>query len=156
MQISRPLKNLGLLVVLLSAYGCAVSMATKQPDKKNLKVLAEGTPMQDVRAELGQPVWTGNDEEGSDVDVFQFIQGYSKGAKAGRALLHGLADVYTLGLWEVIGTTAETVASGTKLRVTVTYDQNQRVKTARVQDGQGKDIQLKKPTPSPSGAPPRN
>lgn len=36
----------------------------------------------------------------SGCSVFKFVlQGYSTGAKAGRALFLGAADVMTLGLW---------------------------------------------------------
>ena len=79
-----------------------------------------------------------------DVDVFQFVQGYSKGAKAARSIFHGVADVFTLGLWEIVGTPTELIASGTKLKVTVTYDDQQKVKTVKVQDEEGNEIPLKK------------
>lgn len=138
------------LPLLVLTSGCAVSMAAHQPDKKNLAVLYPGTPIAVVRAELGAPSWTGKDGDGFDTDVFQFVQGYSKGAKAGRAALHGIADVLTLGLWEAVGTTAETLASGKKLRVTVAYDEKGRVKASKIQDSNGKEIPLASLAPPPA------
>ncbi len=61
--------------------------------------------------------------------MFAFTQGYSKGTRAGRAFFHGVADVFTLGLWEVVGTPIELTATGTEMKVRVTYDEENRVKT---------------------------
>ena len=106
-------------------------MATKQPGKKDLSVLKEGTPRTLVIAELGAPMWS-EEKDGSRVDIHGFKQGYSTGVKAGRAFFHGVADVSTLGLWEVIGTPIESIASGTDTRVKVTYDENDLVKAAEI------------------------
>jgi hypothetical protein len=42
-------------------------------------------------------------------------------------VLHGAADVLTLGLWEVVGTPIEGYANGTKVSVEITYDREERV-----------------------------
>ena len=114
---------------------CSVYMASKQPDKKDLDALVKGTPQSVFRAELGEPVWKG-EENGSAVEVYKFKQGYSKGTKIGRAFFHGAADVMTLGLWEVVGTPLETYASGTNTSVRVVYDD--RLCTDQVEIRQGK------------------
>jgi len=118
----------GLCVVmgLLSQTGCAVFMAARQPPRKDLSVLSLGTPRSMLLAELGQPTAT-EMKAGKKVDVFSFTQGYSKPAKAARAVFHGAADVFTLGLWEVVGTPTEAVFDGTKMGIEVTYDENDRV-----------------------------
>ena len=110
----------------LSQSGCAVFMAAKQPPKKDLAVLGVGSPRSLVLAELGQPVST-ETRDGKRVDVFSFTQGYSKPAKAGRALFHGAADIFTLGLWEVVGTPTEMVFDGKKMSFEVMYDADDRV-----------------------------
>lgn len=126
---------LGFLIGLLSCcVGCSVMKATQQPDRKNLDVLSRGTPRTHVIAELGAPVWTEN-REGSTTDVYSFKQGYSRWNKAGRALFHGAADVFTLGLWEVVGTPIETIADGSAMQVQVNYDQEQQVKQVTVIKG---------------------
>jgi len=51
--------------------------------------------------------------------------------KAARAFFHGAADVFTFGLWEVIGTPAEAIFSGSKMKVEVVYDAEDRVMSAR-------------------------
>lgn len=115
-----------LIISVLTQQGCAVFMAATQPDYKNTNVLEKGTSRANVIAELGQPVLTG-EKDGKKTDIFSFIQGYGKGNKAFRALFHGVADVFSLGLWEVIGTPAESVAKGRKIKIEVIYDSEDRV-----------------------------
>lgn len=105
------------------AGGCAVYMAANQPNAKDLTVLSAGQPRARLIAELGPPVSTQTDK-GVRTDIFSFTQGYSGGAKAGRAVLHGAADVFTMGLWEAVGTPTEGYFNGTPMSAQVTYDQN--------------------------------
>lgn len=101
-------------------------MAAHQPDEKNLDVFAAGTPRSFVLAEIGQPQDT-EIRDGKRVDIFSFVQGYSKGNKTSRAFFHGAADVLTAGLWEVVGTPTESAFDGKKMAFEVTYDQSERV-----------------------------
>ncbi len=111
--------------------GCGVYMAANQPRQKDLSILKEGTPRSRVIAELGPPVWTGQ-QSGSTVDVFAFRQGYSGGARAGRAFIHGVLDVATWGLWVVVATPAESLAGGADIKVEVAYDANDRFKATEI------------------------
>ncbi len=122
--------------MVLGSSGCAAVKAARQPDKKNLGVLHEGTPRTHVIAELGAPTWTRPRPDGSIEDVFAFKQGYSKGAKMGRAFMHGAADVATGGLWEVVGIPTEIWADGTDVQVVVSYDKEERVKYRQFIKGQ--------------------
>ncbi|MFH1442040.1 MAG: hypothetical protein ABIH18_08395 [Candidatus Omnitrophota bacterium] len=101
-------------------------MAARQPDYKNLNVLSKGVPRCRVVAELGAPILT-EEKAGKKVDVFAFKQGYGKGNKTARALFHAAADIWTLGLWEIIGTPAELIANGKKMQVEVIYNANDEV-----------------------------
>src|SRR5687768_2203889 len=112
--------------VLLFSSGCSVFMAAKQPDKKNVELYRIGTPRSMLLGEFGPPAHS-EVRNGKKYEVFKFVQGYSTGAKAGRALFHGAADVMTLGLWEVVGTTREASFSGDEMAYEVSYDQDDRV-----------------------------
>ncbi len=120
-------------VLLLSCFlfflvnGCSVYMATNQPVKKNLAVLKPGTQRDLVIAELGAPVFTETMPEGKK-DIYTFVQGYGKLNKTSRALFHGTADLFTAGLWEVVGTPVEGAFDGKKISVRVLFDQNEKVK----------------------------
>ncbi len=110
---------------ILSA--CAASRALNQPDEKDLNVLSPGTSRDVVLAELGNPIYSGKEGE-NEYDIFSFIQGYSKGAKVGRAFLHGVLDVVSLGLWELIGNPIEGIASGKKTQLKIIYKDKKVVK----------------------------
>jgi hypothetical protein len=121
--------------VCIVCLGCSVIKATQQPDKRDLNVLGRGIPRTQVIAELGRPLWS--EERGAAVtDVFVFKQGYSKSAKATRALVHGAADVATWGLWEVLGVPLETMADGSEVQAEVRYDENRLVESVRIFRGQ--------------------
>jgi len=113
-------------------------MATQQPDKKDLSQLHEGASREDIILELGEPIESKNGSNGL-VDVYKFIQGYSSGVKTSRAVLHGVADVFTLGLWEAVGTPTEMIADGSEIILKVHYDWNNKVKNIDVLSG---DVEL--------------
>jgi len=125
-------KNLKFLTIFFTAItliltsGCSVFMAAKQPSKKDVSVFKVGNPRALILAEFGLPLIT-EEKNGKKVEIFKFIQGYSAGTKAGRAVLHGTADVLTLGLWEVVGTPAEGAFSGDDMAYQVTYDEDERI-----------------------------
>lgn len=111
------------LMMLAFLSSCSVFMAANQPDKKDLGILRQGAHQSVVRSELGAPIWSGKEGD-CNVEIYKFTQGYSKGAKTGRAVFHGIADVMTLGLWEVVGTPTESIADGQKMTVKICYDEN--------------------------------
>lgn len=77
------------------------------------------------------------DRAGQKVDIYNFVQGFGVLERGARAVLHGAADVATLGLWEVIGTPIEGVANGTEVSVEATYDREERVAKVTPLTGQG-------------------
>ncbi|SOD17698.1 Beta-barrel assembly machine subunit BamE [Nitrosomonas ureae] len=115
---------LTLLFILIS--GCAVFMAAKQPDAKNIDLFRVGIPRSMLLAEFGLPM-ASEVRDGKKTEIFKFVQGYSAGAKAGRAVFHGVADVLTIGLWEVVGTPTEGVFNGNEMVYEVSYDDNDKV-----------------------------
>ena len=111
---------------MISVSGCSVFMATKQPEKKDISLLTEGVSRAVLISEFGAPVISEykNDKR---FEIFKFVQGYSTGAKAGRAFFHGAASVATLGLWELVGTPAEITFNGDEMAFQVSYDENDLV-----------------------------
>lgn len=112
-----------LLILLLPISGCSVFMAAKQPEKKDVSLLKEGTSRAMLISEFGAPLIS-EYRDGKRFEIFKFTQGYSTGAKAGRAFLHGAANVVTLGLWELVGTPTEITFSGDDMAFQVRYDEN--------------------------------
>ena len=101
-------------------------MAANQPDEKDISLFSVGTPRNLILAEFGMPV-SASEKDGKKVEIYSFVQGYSGGAKAGRAVFHGAADVLTLGLWEVVGTPTEATFDGEKMVMEVTYNNEERI-----------------------------
>lgn len=112
--------------ILLFSSGCSVFMAAHQPDKKNIDLFSVGTPRNTLLAEFGPPA-VSETRDGKKHEIFRFKQGYSTGAKVGRTIFHGVADVFTIGLWEVVGTPAELVFHGDEMAFEVTYDNDDNV-----------------------------
>ena len=113
-------------LVSISTFGCSVFMAAKQPGAKDLDLLKVGTSRSMLLAEFGLPT-VSEVRDGKKSEIFKFVQGYSSGAKAGRAFFHGAADVVTLGLWEVVGTPTEAVFSGDEMAYEIRYDDTDRI-----------------------------
>lgn len=109
-------------------------MAANQPGQKDLSVIKKGTDRSLVISELGVPKVS---EERNDqkVEIYMFKQGYDGFVKTGRAVFHGAADVFTLGLWEIVGTPGESHFDGTDMTIEVTYDENNKVESSRILKG---------------------
>jgi hypothetical protein len=123
----RQLKAFVLLITAAFLFtGCSVYMAANQPPAKNIDLFKVGTPSSALLAEFGYPTST-ETKDGKRYDIYRFTQGYSGGAKAARAVGHGVASVLTLGLWEVIGTPVEAVNSGDLTAYEVGYGKDDRV-----------------------------
>lgn len=135
MSLARWIVFLPLVVVgVLNLSGCSVYMAANQPGKKDLAVLEHGTPRQDVVAELGTPIWS-EDRNQETVEIYKFKQGYSKPVKLGRTLFHAIADVASIGVWEIPGTLIEKVGlHGTDMTAKVSYGAEGRVQTSDLFD----------------------
>ena len=114
-----------LLFLSIQVSGCSVFMAADQPDKKPIELFKVGVPRSMILAEFGMPM-ASEEKDGKKHEIFAFTQGYSGGAKAGRAVFHGVADVLTLGLWEIVGTPTEGVFDGKEMAYEVSYDDDDR------------------------------
>ena len=120
------IKLASIVFVLILSTGCSVYMAANQPPAKNIDLFKVGTPRSALLAEFGYPT-SSEEKNGKKYDIYRFTQGYSGGAKAGRAVAHGIASVLTLGLWEVIGTPVEAINSGDLTAYEVGYGSDDRV-----------------------------
>ena len=112
--------------LILPLTGCSVFMAAKQPGKLDTSLFKVGTPRGLLLAEFGLPI-ASETRKGEKTEIFKFKQGYSGGAKAGRAVFHGVADVLTLGLWEIVGTPAEGAFDGDEMAYQVSYDDDDKI-----------------------------
>ena len=106
-------------------------MAAKQPVAKNIELFKIGTPRDELIAEFGAP-YISEENNGKQIEMFLFVQGYSKAVKTGRIIFHSVADIMTLGLWEIVGVPTEMVFNGNNMAFHVSYDTNDRVDEVNV------------------------
>ncbi|MBU3603710.1 hypothetical protein [Polynucleobacter sp. AP-Kaivos-20-H2] len=116
-------KFVALVLSLFLLNACSVYMAAHQPTQKNEALFKVGTSRDALIAEFGVPVTSGV-KNGKKYEIYRFTQGYSQGNKAARALVEGTADVFTLGLTEIITTPVESINDGSLRVYEVTYDSN--------------------------------
>jgi hypothetical protein len=81
---------------------------------------------------FGTPVRSASLDDGKRTDVYAYEIGNEP--SAARAIGHGVMDVLTLGVREVIGTPIEGF-QGEKHQATITYDQDDRVLRIKTQKG---------------------
>ena len=110
--------------ILLAVAGCSVGMAMSGKEDPNLGAIRVGATRGEVELHLGSPVKVATIEDGKRVDVYEYELGNAP--SAGRAIGHGVMDVLTLGLWEVIGTPIEGF-TGTKHQIAITYGPDDKV-----------------------------
>lgn len=73
----------------------------KQPELGAVRV---GATRGEIELQLGAPIEV-REENGRRVDIYEYEIGNEP--SAGRAIGHGVMDVLTLGIWEVVGTPVE-------------------------------------------------
>ncbi len=115
-----------LILFIVPVSGCSVFMAAQLPPAKNVELFKTGTLRDELLAEFGQPLIS-EETNGKKTEMFVFVQGYSKTAKTGRVIFHSVADVLTLGLWEIVGTPTELVFNGDEMAFHVSYDENEHI-----------------------------
>jgi len=105
-------------------YGCSVGMAMSGKDDPNMALIRVGASRGEIELTLGPPINTVSIEAGRRIDVYEYEIGNEP--SAGRAIGHGIMDVLTLGIWEVVGTPIEGF-QGTRYQIQLTYDEQDKV-----------------------------
>ena len=109
---------------LFSIAGCSVGMALSGKKEPNLGAFRAGSTRGEVELQLGSPVDTVTRPDGGRTDIYEYQLGNEP--STGRAIGHGVLDLLTLGLWEIVGTPIEAIGI-TEKRVMIIYDKDDRV-----------------------------
>jgi len=120
------MKKMLLCCLLLgSLCGCSVGMALSGKPDPNLGAVKEKARRGEVELNLGgPPIRTMSLPNGKLLCVYKYSTGDTP--SPGRAIFHVFMDVFTLGLWEIIGTPVEGFTGNTHY-VSITYDDDDRV-----------------------------
>lgn len=116
-------KCLAVLLALALLAGCSVVRAANGSHEPNLSRIHVGALRGEIETELGAPLEELKDEQGRPMAIYAYVMGDEP--SGGRAIAHGLADVASLGLWEIIGSNIE--KEGEARRVVITYGPDERV-----------------------------
>ncbi len=102
--------------------GCSVGMALVGKKGTNRDVIREGVTREEVEEHLGTPIVSVTSPDARRFSTYKYVE--EKPPSPGRAALHGVADVLTLGLAELGGTLMELAP---KHSITVIFGQDNRV-----------------------------
>lgn len=128
--LARAVSSVVAPLLLLSA--CSVGMALSGKENPDLGAVRVGATRGEVELHLGSPIKSASLDDGQRADVYAYEIGNQP--SAGRAIGHGMMDVLTLGLWEIVGTPIEGV-QGEIYHATITYDQGDKVIDIKTRKG---------------------
>lgn len=112
------------LVTTISS-SCSVAMAAKKSGADISKVQSARSRSQ-ILATGAKIIASEKDAEGCLIETYQLQK--EKGSAA-RAIMHGILDVSTLGLWEAVGTPIEgSMSKSEYVSFKVIYDKQENIK----------------------------
>jgi hypothetical protein len=142
-----------LLLVLFLVSGCSVYMEATRPTPVDLAKFQPGESRSAVTQQLGAPVTTSNGAGGTSCDLYLlYTKGYGIAGKAPIAVGELAADVFTVGLAEIILSPTEAVTRNEKRTVWFCY-QNDALVSVTVKSAEAATSTSATPTPSPVSTP---
>ena len=122
-------------ILFFQSSSCSVYMEATRPTPVDLDEYQIGQSRDSVLERLGAPESSAKEGDGANCDFYKlYTKGYGAGGKIPIAVAEGAADLFTLGLAEVLLTPTEGVTKNEKHPVAICYKDN---KLARINtDGQ--------------------
>jgi len=119
--------------------GCSPFMEANRPTPVDMSQFVTGEKRISVLADIGSPIASTKDGENS-CDVYKlYTEGHSSAGKGAIAAGEAIADVFTLGLAEVIFTPAEAATQDTKHAVVFCYSPDDRLVSVKQSDSPSGD-----------------
>ena len=138
------------LVLLCAISGCSVYMEATRPTPTDLAKFHPGDSRTSVMEDLGSPVDTSKGTDGTSCDLYLlYTKGYGVAAKAPIAVGELAADVFSLGLAEIVLSPTESVTRNEKRTVWFCY-QNDALLSVTVKSAGAETSTPTTPTPSPA------
>lgn len=127
-------KFLGLGVAAL-LMACSPVMEANRPDPVDMSQFVVGEKRLTVLAAIGAPTATTKDGDNS-CDIYKlYTEGHSAAGKGAIAVGEAVADVFTLGLTEVIFTPAEGATQDSKHTVIFCYSPDDKLVSVNQSEG---------------------
>jgi hypothetical protein len=86
----------GLLAIAVMSTGCSVGMAMSGKEPPNLGAFHVGSSRGQVELQLGSPISSTTEADGTRTDLYEYELGNEP--SAGRGVGHAAMDILTLGL----------------------------------------------------------
>ena len=139
-----------ILLVLCFVSGCSVYMEATRPTPVDLGKFHPGDSRSSVTQELGSPVTTSKGAGGTICDLYLlYTKGYGVAGKAPIAVTELAADVFTIGLAEIVLSPTEAATRNEKRTVWFCY-QNDALLSVTVKSAGAETSTPTTPTPSPA------
>jgi hypothetical protein len=124
---ARTLAAAAILMLATAALaGCSVVMETTRPTPVDLTQFQPGDTRDDVLNHLGAPLSTASQSDGTSCDYYSlYTHGYGTAGKVGIALAETAADVFTIGLAELVTSPTEGLTRNETHPVTFCYTDSQ-------------------------------
>ena len=106
-------------IVRFCGYGFQVLLQLAAIDQDTVR---RGASRGEIEMALGQPKSLVTHQDGKLTANYEYVVGNEP--STGRAVGHGVMDVLSLGLWEVVGTPIEAINQGDTIKVIVLYNKD--------------------------------
>ncbi len=128
------LKIVYLLLSVIALSGCAVAMsANRSTYKGDPSIIQAGADRAYIESTFGSPNMTASLGNGETKVIYKIDpEAHRAGTKGATVAGHVVADVLTLGLWEVIGTPLELTAQDKFTTYIIVYDKRDKVKSVEI------------------------
>jgi len=132
----------------------AKSMEATRPTPIELAKFHPGDSRTSVTEELGAPVTTSSGAGGTSCDLYLlYLRGYGAAGKVPIAVAEAAADVFSIGLAEIVLSPTEAATRNEKKPVWFCY-QNDALSSVTVKSAEAATSTPSTPTPSPANASP--
>ncbi|MDD3183111.1 MAG: hypothetical protein PHD48_09970 [Alphaproteobacteria bacterium] len=117
--------------LLLPLCGCAVAMsASRSTSKGDPAMMQVGADRAIIEESFGAPNMTASLDAGKTKVIYKIDpDAHSAGARNAAVAGHVVADVLTLGLWEVVGTPLELAAQDKYTNYVLIYGPDNKIQT---------------------------
>lgn len=130
----RKLIALAIVGWVTAGAACSAYLQSTRPEYKNVGVIQVGASRDNILAELGRPETT-SEINGKRVDVYKIDpSGQGASTKAGITAFHLIADILTIGLWEIVATPTELATRHEPKTYTLTYSPEQKLESYQIAD----------------------
>lgn len=149
--MSLRLKYVVLVVCVVS--GCSVYMESTRPSPVELGKFQPGDSRTAVMEQLGSPVTTSKTADGTSCDLYLlYLRGYGYGGKVPIAIAEAGADVFTIGLAEIVLSPTEAATRNEKKPVWFCYQNDALLSVTPKSAESGTPTSTSTPTSTPSPA----